>query len=742
MSKLSRVTLRLLGPFAIEANVGRPIAVSVRAKKARALLAYLAMKPGHRARREELATLFWGDTPDLLARHSLRQCLISLRQDLSVASEILIVDRETIGLNAQLVSVDACAFMALAQAAGAAEADQAEELWRGAFLPDLVLDVEEFDAWRNREADRLSDLAAGVFEALCRSAEVAGDGERAVAAAKRLVELDATREDRQRTALPLFARYKGRDAALSQAKRLTDMLREELDVSPESATRAVIEQIRRGEFDPPPVADSVEQAGLPEAAAAPLAPRVVEKPAVAATAATVAEAPQQVAAPSPFWRRRPRAAAWLGGAVMAAGVAAVLWLAAPVKLSLLVAGPPRSQSVVVLPFAADNAAREDDAALARVLTHDLIGYLSRFSNLRVISEPTSEFYSGRHMESVMTDLGVQYAIVGHVQDNVGDLKIDFQLVDAASQMNIWSDDLQRQRGDPTLIADDTARGIARALAIEIDRLAAASVRAKPNSQLTVGQLVTRGYLALERGTTRENLVAAMKAFNEASRRNPRYLPAQLAVARVQILAAMNFIDLEPQPDLVATGRLLTESLSKFPNSISVLYSLALLHKHHHEFEASMRLLQRCLELNPSLLPAQAQIGDILIRTGQPQKGLDQVLKTMRAATSTDPSIGYWYLYAAEAELELGHQEAALDWALRAETFMPGSPLVQAWLASIYATLGDKPNAAKYAAVLWKTSPDRTRRFLMRPAGDFNDVNSGRGLRLFEGLRLALGSSPG
>ena len=58
MSKLSHVTLRLLGAFAIEANVGRPIPISVRSRKARALLAYLAMKPDYRARREELATLF------------------------------------------------------------------------------------------------------------------------------------------------------------------------------------------------------------------------------------------------------------------------------------------------------------------------------------------------------------------------------------------------------------------------------------------------------------------------------------------------------------------------------------------------------------------------------------------------------------------------------------------------------------------------------------------------------------
>ena len=67
MSKLSHVTLRLLGAFAIEANVGRPIPISVRSRKARALLAYLAMKPDYRARREELATLFWGDNPDALA---------------------------------------------------------------------------------------------------------------------------------------------------------------------------------------------------------------------------------------------------------------------------------------------------------------------------------------------------------------------------------------------------------------------------------------------------------------------------------------------------------------------------------------------------------------------------------------------------------------------------------------------------------------------------------------------------
>jgi DNA-binding SARP family transcriptional activator len=209
MSKLNHVTLRLLGTFAIEAAAGRTVAISIRSKKARALLAYLAMKQDYHASREELATLLWGDNPDALARHSLRQCLLSLRQDLSFAAEVLIVDRETVGLSPQFISVDARTFMMLAQSEAPDELRQAAELWCGAFLPDLALDVEEFESWQRQEATRLSSAAAVVFEALCRFAVASGDGDGAIAAAERLAALDPTREDWQRNALKLLAPSQG-----------------------------------------------------------------------------------------------------------------------------------------------------------------------------------------------------------------------------------------------------------------------------------------------------------------------------------------------------------------------------------------------------------------------------------------------------------------------------------------------------------------------------------------------------
>src|ERR1700688_3800467 len=154
MPRSSTTCLRLLGAFAVEVNAGRPIAVALRSKKARALLAYLAMKPDWRASREELATLLWGDTPDSQARHSLRQCVMSLRHDLHrVAPELLFMDREAIELRAQDLAVDAREFMSLARSDRPDELRRATELWRGGFLADIALDIEEFDAWQRREQD-------------------------------------------------------------------------------------------------------------------------------------------------------------------------------------------------------------------------------------------------------------------------------------------------------------------------------------------------------------------------------------------------------------------------------------------------------------------------------------------------------------------------------------------------------------------------------------------------------------
>jgi hypothetical protein len=74
---MPHLSIRVLGPFQVSVD-GVPVD-GFATDKVRALLAYLALSPGHPHRREALAGLLWPDFPERSARASLRNALANLR---------------------------------------------------------------------------------------------------------------------------------------------------------------------------------------------------------------------------------------------------------------------------------------------------------------------------------------------------------------------------------------------------------------------------------------------------------------------------------------------------------------------------------------------------------------------------------------------------------------------------------------------------------------------------------------
>ena len=72
--------LSIFGTFRVADALGNEI--PVKSRKARALLAYLALPPGKPRSREQIMALLWSDRGDQHARSSLRQALSGLRKDL------------------------------------------------------------------------------------------------------------------------------------------------------------------------------------------------------------------------------------------------------------------------------------------------------------------------------------------------------------------------------------------------------------------------------------------------------------------------------------------------------------------------------------------------------------------------------------------------------------------------------------------------------------------------------------
>src|SRR5262245_22709086 len=93
---MSRLFISVFGGIHIRLG-GREIPLANR--KARALLAYLALSETRRERREHLAGLLWPDTTERNARGSLRQVLLDIREALgSFASLVLVGGRQYIAL--------------------------------------------------------------------------------------------------------------------------------------------------------------------------------------------------------------------------------------------------------------------------------------------------------------------------------------------------------------------------------------------------------------------------------------------------------------------------------------------------------------------------------------------------------------------------------------------------------------------------------------------------------------------
>jgi DNA-binding SARP family transcriptional activator len=121
----------VLGQFAIGADGA--MMEPPRARRARSLLAWLALHPGpHPPSR--LAARFWPDVLDSRARASLRVVLSEARAALGPETDCFMADRNQAGLVADRVWVDALAF---AQLDARGELAAALELCRGELLPEL-----------------------------------------------------------------------------------------------------------------------------------------------------------------------------------------------------------------------------------------------------------------------------------------------------------------------------------------------------------------------------------------------------------------------------------------------------------------------------------------------------------------------------------------------------------------------------------------------------------------------------
>jgi TolB-like protein len=123
--------------------------------------------------------------------------------------------------------------------------------------------------------------------------------------------------------------------------------------------------------------------------------------------------------------------------------------------------------VAVLPFKITASDKELES-LADGLTEDVTAGLSRFPYLRVVAYNSAMTYKSRSTDirAIGRELGARYVVDGSIRKRGRALRINAQLVDAASGVQLWAETYNRELGEsgPFKTLDDVTDRIVATVA--------------------------------------------------------------------------------------------------------------------------------------------------------------------------------------------------------------------------------------------------------------------------------------
>jgi serine/threonine protein kinase/Tfp pilus assembly protein PilF len=244
--------------------------------------------------------------------------------------------------------------------------------------------------------------------------------------------------------------------------------------------------------------------------------------------------------------RSRRRRAVLAGAVLilaltGAGIAFGAWLFQRTR-----SFAPVERSIAVLPFENLSSDREN-AYFAEGIQDEILTRLSKIADLKVISRTSTQHYKSapENLPEIAKQLGVAHILEGSVQKAGDAVRVNVQLIKAATDSHLWADTIDRKVTDILSVESEVAKAIADQLRAKLTGQEAEVIAAKPTDNPQAYDAYLRGLAyTLKTAFTPENSVAAKKYLKEAVRLDPKFA---LAWALLSYVDASGYITQSLQP---------------------------------------------------------------------------------------------------------------------------------------------------------------------------------------------------
>jgi TolB-like protein len=296
-------------------------------------------------------------------------------------------------------------------------------------------------------------------------------------------------------------------------------------------------------------------------------------------------------------------------------------------------------SIAVLPF--ENMSSDTEQSyFADGLAEDLITDLSRVPGLLVIARHSSFFFREQklNISQIAKELRVRYIVEGSVRRSAGRIRINAQLIDATTNVQIWAERFDRNLSEVFSIQDEVVGKIINALSTVLPLAQPPRKRRAPN--LEAYDLFARGRI-LSMQSPNDNQ-AARPLLVRACELDPDF-------AEAQAWLAMNLL-------------------------FGWMYC--------YQEDSRARVLElapKAVALDPNNADAQVILGYVLIFNGD--GNLAEGRARFEEALRLNPNHADAWLFLADLEVLEGHPEIAVETGKRAFQLNPHPPPYYQWLYS-------------------------------------------------------------
>ena len=328
----------------------------------------------------------------------------------------------------------------------------------------------------------------------------------------------------------------------------------------------------------------------------------------------------------------------------------------------------REKSIAVLPF--ENLSQDATNEPFTIGIHDdILTQISKIRALKVISRTSVMEYRNttKNLKTIGQELGAATVLEGGVQ-RVGDrVRINVQLIDAATDEHLWADTYDRQLTAANIFAIQTeiATAIADALRATLSTEEQELLDTVPTENMAALEAYFLGKQRMEERSSAA-LAEAVDDFNRAIELDPNFALAYVGLAdSYQLQVEYGGLPLD---EMTEKAQAAADKALALDDRLAQAYtSLGGVGHNRANYEAAEAAYQRALELNPDYVTTYHWYALLL---GDPLGRRDEALELIKKAAELDPRSPIILINVGGSYASVGRFDESLEWFHKAIEINP------------------------------------------------------------------------